>query len=658
MAVWGAIFLVLVLGVWLSVRLPRMAADWAFTALERNLAITGRVESVELNPLTLVIRLRGLSLWAVGHEREPFLTAEAVTVDLPWAAVVGVPAIELIDAVAPVVSVRRAADGTSNLPVSDTDGSASPPGAGEPWRFGVVELSRGMFSVVDVSSALRVTVDPVRLRLDSDGAGGALRGDLTFERATTVGWGLQQTAVEPLTVALAFDGSTLTIGNLEVVAPEAQLRVDGDLIVAGGAPGVALNYRFDADLDLLATWVPEATWGGALSAAGRLDGSMADPRGTTVIEAARVRWDALEARTVRLEAALADRAITVTQLAAEIAGGTVSATGAVTLPGPASGSAQQTRGELDLNWTNVDADLLATAVGVELPRSVASSLTGTFGASWPGHDPRQWVLAMDTQLRPQAGTATGFGGRWRAATEAGQWRVDLDALTTSTASATGQLTGAIPPSASGLTSMALQGAVEVEVSDLRQLAADLEALGVAGLGQAELSGTASVHLTVAGTPGAPTLAGGLRARGRALGSDDPVALDTNLFIDSGQWRLDPVDLQIAGSRSTGAVSMDPVTGQVEGGLQVSVPDLGTFEAWLPPGWRPAGAVEVDGVLSGQWPSPRFDATLDARELVLGGQRARAVQGRVTVTPTELVLDGLTVIQDDDGRLRARRQSGY
>ncbi len=661
LAVWGGIFLVLVLTAWLAARLPRAAADWAFTALERNLAITGRVESVALNPFTLVIRLRGVSLWTTGHEREPFLTVEAVTVDMPWAAVLAEPAIDLIDAVAPVVSVRRAADGTTNLPDFGRDPSPSAPVANEPWRLGVVALRGGAVSVVDESTALRVTVDPVDLRLDPDldpnDVDGAPRisGVLTLDRSTTVSWGSQETAIEPLTVALGFDGSTLTIGDLEMVTPEARLRVDGDLVVAGGDPGVALDYRVDADLDLLSTWVPEATWGGAFVASGRLDGSAADPRGTAVVEAPLLRWNAFEARAVRLEAALADRTVTLSQLAAEIAGGAVSGAGVATFLDAVD--APQTRGELDLDWTDIDADLLATTMGVALPSPAASHLTGTLRASWPDHDPRQWVVAVESQLRPHTGVSTGLGGRLRAATETGQWRVDVDALTMSSASVTGQLTGAVPPSAAGLPSMDLQGAVEAQVSDLRQLAADLESLGIAGPPQASLSGAASLTLAIAGTPEAPRLAGVLEARGRALDSDDPFALDTSFSLDTERWRLESVDLQIAGSRSTGAVSMDAVSRQVEGRVGITVPDLRTFEARVPVGWRPAGAVELDGVISGQWPTPKLDATLDARALVLAGQRAQAVQGHLTLTPTELVINDLTASQDDDGRLQMEGRLG-
>lgn len=226
--------LTLVLGAWLSsTRLPGVATEWAFGALEHNLGVTGRVEAVEFNPLTLVVRVSGLSLWAVGHDQDPFLSAEGATVDLPWSALLGTPAIESLDVEAPAVWIRRTIDGGSNLPQAPAGPEpALAPEASESWQLGVVELRRGRLLLEDESQALQVTIAPMRLRLDSDD--GSARGRLTLERPTVVGWGGRQTAIEPSTVDLAFDGATLTIGELDLLAPEGRLRAAGVLVVAGG----------------------------------------------------------------------------------------------------------------------------------------------------------------------------------------------------------------------------------------------------------------------------------------------------------------------------------------------------------------------------------------------------------------------------------------
>ena len=175
---------------------------------------------------------------------------------------------------------------------------------------------------------------------------------------------------------------------------------------------------------------------------------------------------------------------------------------------------------------------------------------------------------------------------------------------------------------------------------------------VAIAGQSGVSGTAVLAFDIAGTAGSPEVFGVLRATGRVFG-DDPLVLDTSVSINADQWRIEPFDLQVAGGQFTGAVTVDPETREVEGALRVGIPDLGTFEAWLPAGWQPQGAVEVDGTFSGQWPASRFDAAIEARDVLVAGQRARVIRGRVGATRDEVVLEGVTVAQADaDARLEA------
>jgi len=655
--------MVLVLGVWLaSARLPGLVSNWAFTALERNLAITGRVGAVEFNPITLVVRIHDLTLWAVGHERDPFLTVEAVTIDLPWAAVVGSSVIESVEIVAPTVSVRRSPDGGLNLPQSPgDDASASRTSApGQPWRFGAIDLQRGTFTAVDEVNGLRVTLDPVRLRLEAEETNGdRIGGDLVFERPSAITWGAGQTAIQPLTVSLAFDGSTLVINDLDAVAPEGRLRLDGDIALGDESATVALSYRVDVDLDELAAWVPSSTWSGGLSVAGRFDGSVASPAGTAQLDAARVQWEALKARDVSVQVELVGRQVTVTELAAEIAGGVIGGIGVATLLDDPVGDQTnlQTSGELNLFWTDLDSAQVVSVAGGPSSGPIAampSTLSGTLDGSWASHDPRDWVMTVETQHVAPAGVPTAVGGRWRAEIDSGVWRVGVDELTSSSASASGELPGSMPGSLSlaDLRSMALEGSLAVDVSDLRRLGADLEMAGVAIAGQSGVSGTAVLAFDIAGTAGSPEVFGVLRATGRVFG-DDPLVLDTSVSINADQWRIEPFDLQVAGGQFTGAVTVDPETREVEGALRVGIPDLGTFEAWLPAGWQPQGAVEVDGTFSGQWPASRFDAAIEARDVLVAGQRARVIRGRVGATRDEVVLEGVTVAQADaDARLEA------
>ena len=137
----------------------------------------------------------------------------------------------------------------------------------------------------------------------------------------------------------------------------------------------------------------------------------------------------------------------------------------------------------------------------------------------------------------------------------------------------------------------------------------------------------------------------MRAEGGAFGHDD-LALSAGLSLTAESWRFDRFALRLAGSEIQGAAALHRETGEVEGHLRLRVSDLAVLDAELPDGWGPGGTVEVAGALGGQWPTPVLDAAIDARDLVFAGQRLASVQGRVRASPAELVLEQLSVRQDE------------
>ena len=153
----GAGVAVLCIGVvWLAWSLlPGMAAGWVFATLETEWGVVGRAGQVDLDLVSLEVRVRDLTLAAAGTETQPFLTAEAVTLTLPWSAVFGAPAVDRLDIVAPVVSVRQGDDGTSNLPVLPPR-EASSDSPGEPLRLGVITVHRASVSWLDEARGLGV----------------------------------------------------------------------------------------------------------------------------------------------------------------------------------------------------------------------------------------------------------------------------------------------------------------------------------------------------------------------------------------------------------------------------------------------------------------------------------------------------------------------
>ena len=642
---WGG-FTVLCVGVvWLVwALLPGVAADWVFETLEADWGIVGRAGQVGLNPVTLEVRVQDLTLAAAGDEEPPFLTAEAVTVDLPWSAVFGAPAIDLLEVVGPVLSVRQNADGTSNLPVLPPAEPSSDP-RGEPLRLGVVAVHRAAVSWVDDARTLRVMVDPVELELrPADDDRSQITGLLTLSTPSRITWGARETAIDPLSAGLTLDSPTLAVRDLVMRAPEARLAIDGQVVLGASETMLGFEYGLDLDLARVAAWLESApAMHGTVRIAGRLDGPPAAPVVSARLESDLIGWQALEARGVTVSAGVAGGRVAIDELHAGLAGGTVEGEGAVTLTGDG------TRGEVAVSWADLDADRLAATVWPTRPLAIASSLTGTVDSVWTRHDPQSWIVTVDSGHRtPDTAVVTGMPieGRWRLESGDGAWRVAVEEVTAGAVSFTGRLEGAVPSALSETGSGPITGNVEGRVSDLRRLGADMETLGLTGaLNTAGLSGSGSVTLAVSGTAGAPQVTGELRAEGGAFGRDD-LALSAGLSLTAESWRLDPFALRLAGSEAQGAAALHRGTGEVEGHLRLRVADLAVFDAELPDGWRPGGTIEVAGALGGQWPTPVIDAAIDAGDLVFAGQRLVSVQGRVRVSPAELVLEQLSVRQDE------------
>ena len=646
LAMWGG-FAVLCVGVvWLVWSLlPGVAAGWVFATLERNWGIEGRAGQVDLSPFTLEVRVRDLTLSAAGADEQPFLTADAVTVELPWPAVFGAPAIDLLEVVGAVLSVRQTADGTSNLPVLPP-GEPSSDRPGKSLQLGVVAVHRASASWVDEARGLRVMVDSVELELrPTDDDRSQTTGQLTLSTPTRITWGTRETVIDPLSVRLGLDSSTLAVRDFVATAPEGRLALDGDIALGAREPALGLDYSLDLDLTRLATWLAGApAMSGTVRIAGRLDGPPAAPVVSARLESERIGWDDLEARGVTARARVAGGRVTLDGLRASLGGGTVKAAGTVTLTGDG------TSGEVSLSWADLSADLLLAAVWPPRPVAIASSLTGTAEASWTGHDPRAWVVTVDSRhraIRDAVMPGIPIDGRWRLESGDGEWHVVVEALSAGAVSVTGRLQGAVPAALSETGSEPITGNVEGRVSDLRRLGADLETLGLTGaLNAADLTGTGSLALVVSGTAGAPQVTGELRAAGGALGRDDDLALSAGLSITAESWRLDPFALRLAGSETQGAAVLHPDTGDVAGHLRLRVTDLAVLDTELPDGWRPGGAIEIAGTLGGRWSAPVFDATIGATNLVFAGQRLSSVEGRVRVSPDELVLEQLLVRQDE------------
>lgn len=314
---------VVALLLWLGwLRLPEMVSRWAFATLETEWGLAGRVDQINLNLATLRLDVRGLSLAAVGTVDQPFLTVGAAVVDLPWSVVLGTRAVDLIDIVAPVVTIRQSAAGVSNLPVLPSAAPA-PSNPSEPWRLSVVSVEGAMVSWVDAAQGLSVATGPVGLQLrPAEDGGSETAGRLTVSSPTRVTANTRETSIEPLDLSLTLAPSALTIDGFVASAPEGRLEAAGELVFGPSTPAIGLEYAFDMALARLALWSDGAVeLSGDLRVAGRLDGSPASPHISVWLQGDRVGWNGLELADLAMSLTFDGGRLTVEEARAGLAGG-------------------------------------------------------------------------------------------------------------------------------------------------------------------------------------------------------------------------------------------------------------------------------------------------------------------------------------------------
>ncbi len=92
------------------------ALRYAISTVEDQYDLRLEASRLDYNLATLRIGLADLRLSAVHSPEEPFVTADYLSVALPWRVVVGDVAFDDISATNARVFVRRREDGSSNLP--------------------------------------------------------------------------------------------------------------------------------------------------------------------------------------------------------------------------------------------------------------------------------------------------------------------------------------------------------------------------------------------------------------------------------------------------------------------------------------------------------------------------------------------------------------
>jgi len=221
------------------------ALRYALSTVEEQYDLRLEAGRLDYNLATLRVGLADLRLSALHAPDEPFVTADYLSVTLPWRSVLGDVAFDDISVTNARVFVRRQEDGTSNLPPA-SDGPAGDP---SPLRVQRVNVPKLAVDLRDEQAGMFLWMPSVALLLAPDEGYLRLGGDAQLNTEAQI------THISQLNGDASFDGRALHFENLQVRSDEGSARLDGSLTLIARDPALNLSARGSIDVTRVARWV-------------------------------------------------------------------------------------------------------------------------------------------------------------------------------------------------------------------------------------------------------------------------------------------------------------------------------------------------------------------------------------------------------------------
>lgn len=613
-------------------RVQQAAIAW----LRTHAGITASIDELSYDLLRLDVRLQGLRLSAVDSPT-PFFFARRVRIDVPWSAILGAPRLQTIELDEPVVSIVRDASGSSNLPgTTGTDGAFI-----TRLPIGRLQVTRARLTYEDETNDIRATASDVNLTLSPTahgtiegplavGAGPSLRaGDLAMDG--TIGG------------TVSYDGESIALSTVRLALPPGRLVLDGRIGLFGASPDLQLSltgaWRLEEASALLHV-APPAT--GLVSLNGIVDGSVAAPAAALTLTGQTVSWHdiALTDLDVRLRAAR--DAVLLERTTAQVAGGTLTATGRLPL--------DTLRAVARVDATGLTLETLAgNAMPVPLAATVAgrADLEADLHAGLSGLSVTADIRAESTSHRRGR---VGLDGAAALQVADGRWHVREEASLSKAVTIKGDVNGRLAVSALG--DSTLTGNLAASVPALAPLVAVLNELGwTPPSSLLPASGHAELALRVDGTLAAPSAAGRFLADDVRLGDVRAVAARSDLVLDARRVRLDDVQVTAGRSSIVGQAAMDLPSGRLRGDLSAVLADLSALDSRAAQ-WNVDGRTGVRITLAGTRKEPIVRANLSAPALRIAGQRPVDLEAHVNYDGDTVTADDVEVRFFNAGRLNA------
>lgn len=561
-AIGTGIVVVVVLGV-LVVHTPPFRA-FVLRQVSSTLAASGiQLEAARLdyNLATAQVALSGVRVSAAG-ETPPFFEADAVGVQLSSSVFRGVVEVERVTVAGGVVRVVQREDGRSNLPPAGEPAAEDP----APLRFGRLLAPDLAIEFTDEARDIAVRVPSLRVELSE-------QGRIGINAPVTLRVGPTTTTLAVLESALGFDGRDVRFDDFRLEAPEGHLELNGTLALLRRAPSIDARVSAEVDLARAAQWgvTDPPVVGGLVRLTAAVRGPLERMSADVTLASGRVAWAGVDVTDVAVEARADAEAVTITQARFGVAGGQVSATGALAFGLRVA--------ELEASWREVGIEPLVARVATA-GVSPTGRASGELAASGSLDGFERWTARAGLRIgqgRNGEGRLS-LPGETRLEMADGAWRLNARHL----------VGGALPIDASlqgrfrseDVSASPIDGELRLASTGVDEIARVLSTAGLALADADQVSGAVAARVVVGGTFGQPTL--------RFETDSDRLTLVGQPFENvraRGLASLSRVEIESVTADQPPVDGQSPTTGRLEasGGYDLT---RGTYDvAAMLTGWR-------------------------------------------------------------------------
>ena len=460
---------------------------YARSLVEERYGLRLDASRLDYNLATLRIGLANLRVSALHAPEEPFVTADYLSVAVPWRILLGDVAFDDVSATNARVTVRRREDGTTNLPAS----SGAPAGEPAPLRIQRLQVPQLALDLRDEQTVASLWVPSISLLLTPD------EGYIRLGSEAELNTETQATHISRLDGQASFDGRTLHVGNLQVESDEGSARLDGSLTILARDPAADLTVQGTVDATRVARWaiVDGDLPRGSVAFDARTSGALNALVTMLSVSSSRLSWQMLTATDLVGRTRITTDAADVQELRFAFEGGRASATGMVPFDAAATGRFQA-------EMIDVDAGAATSALAPDATLVPSGRLSAEVSAEGPGIDAARWSGTARVALAPgvNAPGRLAVSGDVSIEIRDGNWRLDGSGVIGSTAPVRLALRGNLDN--------AIDGTIRVAETDVPAIVGVLDATNLVEVQRDVVTaGTLTGDIRVAGDLRDPAIEG-------------------------------------------------------------------------------------------------------------------------------------------------------